>query len=125
MFGINGWEFLILAAVALVVLGPDKLPRYAADAGRMVRQLRKMAASAQAEVRRELGPEFEDISLADLNPRAFVTKTFLDGEDLDLGLDDVDPDDQPHRNNRSSEQRAATQPPLAQGEKPPYDADAT
>jgi sec-independent protein translocase protein TatB len=90
MFGINGWEFVVLAVIALLVLGPEKLPKFAADAARTVRQLRRMASDARAEVTRELGPEFQDISLQDLNPRTFVSKHLLDDDDLDLGLGDDD-----------------------------------
>jgi sec-independent protein translocase protein TatB len=91
VFGINGLEFVALGVIAMLLLGPDKLPRYAAEAGRFLRQMRRMAASAQSEVRRELGPEFQDISISDLNPRKFVAKHLMDDslDDLtDLGLDD-------------------------------------
>ena len=78
MFGINGFEFVILAVLALVVVGPDKLPGFISDASRMVRQVRRMARDAQNDVREHLGPEFADIDLADLNPRSFVQKHLLD-----------------------------------------------
>lgn len=84
MFGINSWEFIVLAVVALLVIGPDKLPGFVADARRMIKQVRRMADDARNEVTRELGPEFQDISLSDLNPRSFVKKHLFDDEDLDL-----------------------------------------
>ena len=80
--GINTWELLVLGVLALVILGPDKLPRYAAEAARTLRQVRQMAREARTEVRRELGPEFQDISLRDLDPRGFVTSSLL-GDDED------------------------------------------
>ncbi len=83
MFGINGWEFVVLAVVGLIVLGPDRLPHYVGDAARLVRKLRGLAQDAQDEVRRELGPEFADLDLNDLDPRRFVTKHLLE-----IGLDD-------------------------------------
>lgn len=85
MFGVNGWEFVVLAVVGLIVLGPDRLPKYVGDAARLVRKLRGMAQEAQDEVRRELGPEFADLNLTDLDPRKFVTKHLLE-----IGLDDDD-----------------------------------
>lgn len=89
MFGIGTGEFLALAVVALLVLGPEKLPKFAADAARVLRQLRRMADTAREDVRKEMGPEFADISLDDLNPRTFVRKHVLepaaiDPDDLDL-----------------------------------------
>jgi sec-independent protein translocase protein TatB len=123
MFDVGGGEFLGLAVVALIVLGPDKLPRFAADAARFVHQVRKMATDAREDVRRELGPELQDISLADLNPRTLVRKHVLDGLDLDGPIDDDPPsrrrsgnaDAEPHQGSADS----GGPPP------PPYDADAT
>ena len=63
MFDIGAGEFVALAIVALIVLGPEKLPRYAAEAARMLRQVRDMANDARGRVRRELGPEFDDLDL--------------------------------------------------------------
>lgn len=83
MFDIGPGEFIGLAIVALIVLGPDKLPRYAADAARMLRQVRRMANEARAEVTRELGPEMKDLGLSDLNPRSMVRKHLLDPIDRD------------------------------------------
>ena len=83
VFDIGPLEFIALAVIALLVAGPEKLPRYAADAARMLRQLRRMANDARAEVSRELGPEFNDINLADLNPRTLVRKHLIEPLDLD------------------------------------------
>lgn len=80
MFGIQGPEFIFLAVLALVILGPERLPKYAAEAGRLVRQLRSMADTAKSQVVAELGPEFQDIRMSDLDPRTFVTRQLL-GDD--------------------------------------------
>ena len=82
-FDIGPLELIALAVIAMLVLGPDKLPRYAADAARVLRQVRRMANDAKSEVSRELGPELQDISMADLNPRSLVRKHLLDPLDLD------------------------------------------
>jgi sec-independent protein translocase protein TatB len=87
IFDIGPLEFIALGVIALLVLGPEKLPRYAAEAARMLRQLRKMANDARAEVSRELGPEFQDIKMSDLDPRTLVRKHLLEPLDLD-DLDD-------------------------------------
>jgi sec-independent protein translocase protein TatB len=105
VFGIGLPEFALLAVVALLVFGPDKLPDVARQAGRMVRQLRDLAQSARTQVADELGPEFADLDLRDLNPRTLVQKHLLD----DVESDETKPG---HR-------------PLKDGERPPHDPDAT
>jgi sec-independent protein translocase protein TatB len=90
VFGISGLELVILAVLALLVFGPDKLPGVAQDAGRMVRQLRKMAQEAREEVSGAF-PEFSDLGLdgiSDLDPRQFVRKQLLEEkDDLDAAMD--------------------------------------
>ena len=86
MFDIGGPEFLALAVLALLVFGPDKLPKVAADLARTLRHLRRVAADAREDVRRELGPELDGLdldglSLAELNPRTLVRKHVLDPSD--------------------------------------------
>ena len=123
--GIGPGEFVALAVLAIIILGPEKLPRYAAEAGRMLRNLRRMANDARAEVSKELGPEFSDLSLNDLTPRGLVRKHLLDPIDLD-SLDD----DGPRRSATRPSDRGRTQPPAGRpaGETDPpprYDPDAT
>jgi len=90
VFDIGTGEVLALAVIALLVLGPEKLPRYAAEAARFLRQLRNLANDARNEVTRELGPELDGLDLRELNPRSFMRKHLLDGMD---GLDGLDDDD--------------------------------
>jgi sec-independent protein translocase protein TatB len=71
VFGINPSEFIVLLAVAAVVLGPERLPEYAQQLARLVRELRRMAQGASAQVRDELGPEFDEIDWRKLDPRQY------------------------------------------------------
>jgi sec-independent protein translocase protein TatB len=71
VFDINGGEMIVLAVVALVVLGPERLPGYAAQAARLIRQLRDMAEGAKDSVREQMGPEFDDVDWAKLDPRQY------------------------------------------------------
>ena len=105
MFDHLGWgELVVLAIVGLIVFGPDRLPKAAADAAKMLRQLRTMARSATADLRAELGPEMADLDLASLHPRRLMQSALWDDDDAS----------------------AETRPrPLGPDETPPYDADAT
>ena len=97
MFGINGPEFMVLLIVAVVVLGPERLPQYAQQLGRVIRELRRMAAGATQQMREELGPEFDEIDWRKLDPRQYdprriVREALADSIDLDdpLGLKAMD-----------------------------------
>lgn len=81
MFNIGAGEFLVLGVLALLVLGPDQLPKVAAQAGRALRQLRRMADNAKRDIREGLGPEYKDFDVADLNPKRFVQKHFWEASD--------------------------------------------
>jgi sec-independent protein translocase protein TatB len=77
-----GWgEVVTLLVIGLFVFGPDKLPKVARDAGRVLRQLRQMANGIQNDLRAELGPEFADMDLRDLHPKTFVRKHLLEDDD--------------------------------------------
>ena len=71
MFDINGWEFLLLGVLAILVLGPERLPEYAAKLGRLVRQARLLADRARAQLKEEMGPEFSDIDWKAYDPRQY------------------------------------------------------
>jgi sec-independent protein translocase protein TatB len=81
VFNIGPFELAVLAIVGLIVLGPDRLPGLAKDAARLLRSLRDMATGARQQLRDELGPEFADVDLRNLNPRAAVAKAVF-GDDL-------------------------------------------
>ena len=115
MLGISLTEFVALAVVAMIVLGPEKLPRYAADAARFLRSLRRMADAARADVRRELGPEFDNVSLSDLNPRTMVRRHLLEPIDLDDLDDDRDRSRRTTRDSRTRTEQRSRRPAQRNG----------
>lgn len=54
MFDIGFWELVIIALVGLVIVGPERLPEFARDAGRWIRKVRSFIQSAKREVEKEL-----------------------------------------------------------------------
>jgi sec-independent protein translocase protein TatB len=66
MFGVGLPELLLLAVVAVLAFGPDKMPKFARQAGRMVRQIQDFNQAMREELRQELGHELADLRLADL-----------------------------------------------------------
>jgi sec-independent protein translocase protein TatB len=107
MFDIGFGELAVIALIAVLVLGPERLPEFAAQAGKFIRRMKGYADVARDELRKELGPEFSDLELRDLDPRNLVRKHITEAMLLD---------DEPVRDGLR---------PLGDGELPPYDADAT
>jgi sec-independent protein translocase protein TatB len=118
-FDLSFTKILVLAVIALVVFGPDRLPGLATQAGRLLRELRRMADGARTELRDQLGPEFSEFDIADLNPRHFVRKHLIDevsGDSAALRSPD---------NGAGHHPMATADVRLGPGESPPYDAEAT
>ncbi len=67
MFDINGAEILVILVIALVIVGPERLPKYAAQFRAVVRKARDFTRDAESSVRTELG----DADLASLDPRQY------------------------------------------------------
>lgn len=51
MFGISGAELMVVLLLALIVLGPDRLPTVARKAGQVIGELRKVSSGFEAEMR--------------------------------------------------------------------------
>src|SRR3954453_19631088 len=113
MFGVGIPELGVILLVAVIVFGPDRLPEYARQAGRMVRQLRNFAQAAQQDLREELGPEYSDLKLTDLDPRVAIRRHILEA----LEEDDLDPTGTPV-------DRPSPRNVLGPDERPPYDLEA-
>ena len=107
MFDLSIPKLLVLAVIALVVFGPNELPKIAAQAGRALRDLRQIAESAKNDLREGLGPELADFEIEDLNPKRLAHKHLFG----DL--------------NAAQQQPAANATPLTPGENPPSGPDVT
>ncbi|KJS54001.1 sec-independent translocase [Streptomyces rubellomurinus] len=140
---VGGLKLLTLAVLAIIVFGPDKLPKLIQDTMGFIRKVRSFADNAKEDIRSELGPEFKDFEFEDLHPKTFVRKQLMgDGEDP-LGLkgmkDTIDIrsvlDDKPAAPvngrtggvsfDKAAPAAASTGAPLQPGERPPFDPDAT
>jgi sec-independent protein translocase protein TatB len=120
VFDLSIPKLLVLAVIALIVFGPNELPKIASQAGRALRDLRRIAEGAKNDLREGLGPEFSDFEIEDLNPKRFVQKHLFDDMNGDNGSA-----------ARGAATAQATRPArtertlLAPGERAPYDTDAT
>jgi len=74
VFGIDAIELIVLIVLGVLLFGPEKLPEFSRKAARVVVAVRDIANNAQTQLRQELGPEYADLDLKDLNPKAFISK---------------------------------------------------
>ncbi|MER6775528.1 MULTISPECIES: sec-independent translocase [unclassified Streptomyces] len=144
---IGALELVTIVVLAILIFGPDKLPKVIQDVTGVIRKIRAFSDSAKQDIRSELGPEFKDFEFEDLNPKTFLRKQLGENEDLkeirstfDLRkeLNDVTDavnsrgaDAAPAASGASAAS-AATGPDLlkkpaapAADQRAPYDADAT
>ena len=103
-------NLLVLIVIALVIFGPNELPKIASQVGRALGDLRRIAEDARSDLREELGPEFADFEMEDLNPKRFVHKHLFD--DPDAGQEAQQPARQATANGTAltSDERPASDP---------------
>ncbi|MFJ2175333.1 sec-independent translocase [Streptomyces sp. NPDC101062] len=81
---IGALEVITIAVLAVIVFGPEKLPKVIQDVSRFIRKIREFSDNAKEDIRSELGPDFKDFEFEDLNPKNFVRKQLMDNDDLGL-----------------------------------------
>ena len=91
MFDINGWEFIVLAIVAVMVIGPDRMPEYAAKLAKLVRQVRGMADTAKVQLREQIGSEFDDVYWKQYDPRQYDPRRIVREALMDEWSEDGQP----------------------------------
>ncbi|MFF8830254.1 sec-independent translocase [Streptomyces sp. NPDC015131] len=79
---IGALELVALVVLAVLIFGPDKLPKVIQDVAGFIRKIRDFSENAKQDIRSELGPEFKDFEFEDLNPKAFIRKQLTENEDL-------------------------------------------
>ncbi len=82
-FDIGAGEILGLAIIAMFLVGPERLPKLASEAAKIVKKIRVISQNATAELRENLGPGFENLQPADLNPKTFLKKQLTDALDAE------------------------------------------
>ena len=119
MFDIGIGEIAVIAVIGLLVFGPERLPRAAADAAKWLRQIRGMATGARQELADSAGLDLTDAvdsvkELRDLHPRKLAASL----------LEDPDDDDSPRPGKATgSTSGSASASPSA--DRPAFDPDAT
>ena len=77
MFGLSFEKILLIGIVAAFLIGPQKLPHYAAVLARFVKQVRDFANTAKDRVKEEMGPEYDDLEWKSLDPRQYDPRRII------------------------------------------------
>jgi len=76
-FGLTFDKLIIIAVIAVFLIGPDRLPGYAAQLAKVVRGLRSMADGAKDRMREEMGPDFDEVDWKKLDPRQYDPRRII------------------------------------------------
>lgn len=142
MFGINTPELILIVVLAVLVIGPSRLPGYLEKLKNLIREVRKMASGARETIRDEAGVDIDDIDWKKLDPRQYdprriIREALIDDDDAAalnsmkmapgaaiasmMGKDS-------DKNDAKSTAAVSDEPEivrLAEGERAPYDVEAT
>lgn len=76
-WGLTFEKLLLIGLIAVILIGPDRLPGYAAQFGRLIRSLRDMANGAKDRMREEMGPDYDDVDWKKLDPRQYDPRRII------------------------------------------------
>ncbi len=121
-FGITIEKLLLIGVIAALLIGPERLPRYAETLARFTKRGKEMLQGARSRMRDEMGPEFDDVDWKKLDPRQYDPRRIIREALLD---------DTPTATMRAAGAAALAartvpeKPTFAAGEAPPFDDEAT
>ncbi len=84
--GIGGWEFVVIALVFVVLIGPQRLPEYTQRVIRWIRDVRRWADQSKATIEDEMGIAVEDLKKYD--PRQYDPRKIIREAWDSTGLED-------------------------------------
>ena len=101
-FGYDMEKFLLLLVVAALLIGPERLPRYAEGLARFTQRAREWLAGARSRVKEEMGDDFDDVEWRKLDPRQYDPRTIVRD-----ALLEADQEDSAEKRKREREEREA------------------
>ncbi len=132
-FGLTPDKLIIIAVIAVFLIGPERLPSYAAQLARLVKSLRAMADGAKDRMREEMGPEFDEVDWKKLDPRQYDPRRIIREallEDPATTVATAESSQKPQSASRPASRYVesayeARQRKLGKGRPAPYDVEST
>ncbi|WP_246159732.1 Sec-independent protein translocase TatB [Microbacterium rhizomatis] len=76
-FGLTIEKLLLIGVIAAVLIGPERLPRYAEGLAHWAGRARDFLRGARSRVKEEMGPEFDDVDWRKLDPRQYDPRRII------------------------------------------------
>lgn len=123
VFGISGTEFIILAIITFVVIGPERMPEYARQIREFVKTVRRMAFDAKDDFKEALGETgLEDINWRQYDPRQYDPRVIVKQA---FAEDDAEREREAKAREEALLKEKAESRALPRGAYAPFDVDAT
>ncbi|MFD4957045.1 Sec-independent protein translocase TatB [Microbacterium sp. NPDC058389] len=129
IFGLTIEKLLLIGVVAALILGPERLPRYAESLAALTKRAREWVSTARTRVRDEMGEDFDDVDWRTLDPRQYDPRRII----REALLDDAPVTPRAGAATTAAATAVATDPGAAPRDTfrgpldgpPPYDTEAT
>ncbi|MCJ1706855.1 Sec-independent protein translocase TatB [Microbacterium sp. VKM Ac-2923] len=121
-FGLTIEKLMLIGVIAAVLIGPERLPRYAEALAKFTKRAKETMQGARTRMRDEMGPEFDDVDWKKLDPRQYDPRRIIKEALLD---------DTPTATMRAAGAAALAArekpdtTPFVAGERPPFDDEST
>jgi sec-independent protein translocase protein TatB len=122
IFGLTIEKLVVIGVIAAMLLGPQRLPKYAQMLAQLTVRAREFLNGAKSRMRDEMGEDFDDVDWRQLDPRQYDPRRIIREALLD---------DAPAVTRPAAVEKVATTPvesprqPFRPGEAPPFDSEAT
>jgi len=121
-FGLTIEKLMLIGVVAALLIGPERLPKYAETLAKLTRRAKETLQGAKTRMRDEMGPEFDDVDWRKLDPRQYDPRRIV----REALLDDTPTATMRAAGAAALAARATPEkPPFVPGALPPFDDEAT
>lgn len=76
-FGLTIEKLLLIAVIAGLLIGPERLPAYARTLARLTTRTRDLVRGARSRMKEEMGPEFDEVDWRRLDPRQYDPRRII------------------------------------------------
>jgi sec-independent protein translocase protein TatB len=117
-FGLTFEKLMVIGIIAVLILGPQRLPHYASQLAKLVKKVRNYANGAKDRLREEMGPDYDDVDWKKLDPRQYDPRRIIREALID---DEPTPVITPARESAYAQRQRF----MREGKPAPFDTEAT